>query len=387
MTVYSVWDGWNLYAEFSPGNPNSPTERLVYGSGGDLLLSPLNHQYYHPNAFGSTAYLCDGQGNLLERYKYDMNGVVTVYGPNNNVLPGASVSHLYNEQQWYPELQLYDLRNRYYKPDIGRFLQPDPTGFAGDSANLYRYCGNNPASLSDNSGDGPATVTRQGTNVNINIPINFIAPPGQSLPPDAVGAFKNGIEQLLTGSGPGFGGYNVTTTVELGDFSGYRIEVYAGTTISETVKGGDFWGTSGRWYYDPATAAFVAAHEVLHLLGLPAGDLVDGYSRSNGIMGPPLPGFENSILGGVQGGVAFRPGDIEKIIELNQSVADKIKKFFQKIADQDLTFSWETLQPGSSQTGTTPADGLLSYLQGTYNGYGGGSPLQKEAAERAFSKN
>ena len=152
VTSYSVWDGWNLYAEFSPGNPNIPSERLVYGAGGDLLESPLNHQYYYPNAFGSTAYLCDDQGTMLERYKYDMNGVVTVYGPNNNVLPGASVSHLYNGQQWYPELQLYDLRNRFYKPDMGRFLQPDPTGFSGDAANLYRYCGNNPVNRRDPNG-------------------------------------------------------------------------------------------------------------------------------------------------------------------------------------------------------------------------------------------
>jgi RHS repeat-associated protein len=43
-----------------------------------------------------------------------------------------------------PELGLYDLRNRFYSPDIGRFLQPDPIGFRGDRTNLYRYCRNNP---------------------------------------------------------------------------------------------------------------------------------------------------------------------------------------------------------------------------------------------------
>jgi RHS repeat-associated protein len=59
------------------------------------------------------------------------------------------VRHLFTGQQWYSELGLYDLRNRYYSPDIGRFLQPDPIGFGGDSTNLYRYCGNNPLKGSD----------------------------------------------------------------------------------------------------------------------------------------------------------------------------------------------------------------------------------------------
>ncbi len=41
-----------------------------------------------------------------------------------------------------PELGLYDLRNRFMSPDLGRFLQPDPIGFKGDASNLYRYAGN-----------------------------------------------------------------------------------------------------------------------------------------------------------------------------------------------------------------------------------------------------
>jgi RHS repeat-associated protein len=59
------------------------------------------------------------------------------------------VRHLFTGQQWYSELGLYDLRNRFYSPDIGRFLQPDPIDFDGDATNLYRYCGNNPLNCVD----------------------------------------------------------------------------------------------------------------------------------------------------------------------------------------------------------------------------------------------
>jgi RHS repeat-associated protein len=58
------------------------------------------------------------------------------------------VRHLFTGQQWYSQIGLYDLRNRFYSPDIGRFLQPDPIGFWGGN-NLYRYCRNNPVTKWD----------------------------------------------------------------------------------------------------------------------------------------------------------------------------------------------------------------------------------------------
>ena len=36
-----------------------------------------------------------------------------------------------------------DYRNRVELPTMGVFLQPDPIGFKGDAANIYRFCGNN----------------------------------------------------------------------------------------------------------------------------------------------------------------------------------------------------------------------------------------------------
>ena len=70
-----------------------------------------------------------------------------------------SVRHLFTGQQWYSDIGLYDLRNRFYSSDLGRFLQPDPIGFRGDRSNLYRYCKNNPLTRVDpvglESGDPP----------------------------------------------------------------------------------------------------------------------------------------------------------------------------------------------------------------------------------------
>jgi RHS repeat-associated protein len=144
-TTYSVWDGWNLMGEYAGGT--SPTAGYVYGAG-ELVKEVISGLFYFQDGSGSTSHLTDGGGVLFEWYRYDLQGNPFFYDSNNNQRnPNQSaygVRHLFTGQQWYQQLGLYDLRNRFYSPDTGRFLQPDPISFLGDSANLYRYCRNNP---------------------------------------------------------------------------------------------------------------------------------------------------------------------------------------------------------------------------------------------------
>jgi RHS repeat-associated protein len=57
---------------------------------------------------------------------------------------------------------LYYYRARMYSPELGRFLQPDPIGYA-DGMNVYVYCGNNPINWID-----PWGLYGAGTRVNPN---------------------------------------------------------------------------------------------------------------------------------------------------------------------------------------------------------------------------
>jgi RHS repeat-associated protein len=96
--------------------------------------------------------VADNSGQLKEWYRYDLWGLPVFLSPSNTVLSASnypSVKHLFTGQQWYSDVKLYNLRNRFYSPDMGRFLQPDPIGFEGDATNLYRYCGNNSLNLTD----------------------------------------------------------------------------------------------------------------------------------------------------------------------------------------------------------------------------------------------
>jgi RHS repeat-associated protein len=145
--IYSVWDGWNLIEEIQSG---SVTAAYLSGVGG-LVKNLVSGNYYYQDASGSTSHLASSTGQLLEWYRYDLQGTPVFYNASNTQLSTSnySIRHLFTGQQWHKELGLYDLRNRFYSPDLGRFLQPDPIGHAGDAGNIYRYCGNNPVKWSD----------------------------------------------------------------------------------------------------------------------------------------------------------------------------------------------------------------------------------------------
>ena len=156
VTTWNVWDGWDLLEEYAKDRriqlPPGRTATYVHGTGG-LIAGSRGDQvlYYYQDASGSTSHLADANGTLLEWYRYDLQGTPIFYDPNDNQLSASnySVRHLFTGQQWYGDIGLYDLRNRFYSPDIGRFLQPDPIGFRGDRTNLYRYCRNNPVTRWD----------------------------------------------------------------------------------------------------------------------------------------------------------------------------------------------------------------------------------------------
>ena len=172
VTTYNTWDGWDLVEEYT-NNPLVIQARYLYGPTG-LVKELQNNRYYCQDGSGSTALLTDSTAHLLEWYRYDLQGAPFFYAPNdtqrNPNQSGFGVRHLFTGQQWYQSVGLYDLRNRFYSPDIGRFLQTDPIGFRGGN-NLYRYCGNNPVTRWDPFGlQGLAAPTlSEGWTANVEV--------------------------------------------------------------------------------------------------------------------------------------------------------------------------------------------------------------------------
>ena len=152
----NVWDGWNVIVEY--GLNDVLQGSYLYGAGQDELVrrwwGPNANVWYHQDGRGNTSHVSGDGGAILERYTYDLYGAPTVYDPAGAIRPGGtaySVSHLFTGQRWVPQIgpsSMYDYRNRFMFPEIGRFIQTDAIGFAGGN-HLYRYCRNNPTNWGD----------------------------------------------------------------------------------------------------------------------------------------------------------------------------------------------------------------------------------------------
>jgi len=129
------------------------TNYYVYGAGllyeVDETATSTNTATYHFDLRGSTVALTDGSGNITDQIQYSAYGIVT-YRAGTNDTP-----FLYNGRygvQTDSNGLLY-MRARYYNPYICRFINADPSGFAG-GLNFYAYADGNPISLTDPFGLG-----------------------------------------------------------------------------------------------------------------------------------------------------------------------------------------------------------------------------------------
>jgi RHS repeat-associated protein len=110
----------------------------------------FNSYYFHTDAIGSVTAITDVNGNIIERYTYDMYGMPTFWDASGNVITESSIGNtiLFQGREYSSELNLYYFRSRYYDPIVGRFLSVDPMGYK-DSMNLYQAFNNNPVNFVD----------------------------------------------------------------------------------------------------------------------------------------------------------------------------------------------------------------------------------------------
>ena len=135
---------------------SSTTPIAVYLYAGDEIIENVTSGYfYYQDSLGNTSHVTDAAGNLLERYTYSAFGTPTFLPPNSDIARSTSalgIRHLFQGQLWTQETGLNDYRNRVELPAMGVFLQPDPIGFKGDAANIYRFCNNNAVNRIDPMG-------------------------------------------------------------------------------------------------------------------------------------------------------------------------------------------------------------------------------------------
>lgn len=108
--------------------------------------------YLLEDHLGSTRCLVDAAGQVVARYSY------SPFGAPRRVEGSEETAFLFAGEEWDAEAGLLYLRARYYDPEIGRFLSPDPLdGRPEDpqSFNQYAYAANDPVNRTDPTGLQP----------------------------------------------------------------------------------------------------------------------------------------------------------------------------------------------------------------------------------------
>ncbi len=159
-TTRYLYAGLQRIAEYD-GDGNL-LRRYVYGDGLDAYLFTVD-------AEGNVTYLYADESNSLIMTA-DADGLVTgtqLYDPWGQPIESLNGINIgYTGQFYEPEIGCYYYKARFYSPQLGRFLQPDPIGYSG-GINLYEYCSSNPANLSDPLGLQGVTSVDPGGNVTL----------------------------------------------------------------------------------------------------------------------------------------------------------------------------------------------------------------------------
>lgn len=159
-TTYNyVYNGSQL-VQMTVGND---TLYFTYGAVGPTTVTWNGTTYYYAiNGQGDVIGIFDVNGNCVVTYNWDNAWGYNPEpdGPMADTLgtlnPLRYRSYVYDEETGY-----YYLQSRYYDPEICRFINADNypatgQGFTGN--NMFVYCGNNPVSRKDTSGDLWGTV-------------------------------------------------------------------------------------------------------------------------------------------------------------------------------------------------------------------------------------
>ncbi|MDX2038135.1 MAG: RHS repeat-associated core domain-containing protein [Isosphaeraceae bacterium] len=137
--TWIVYDGVNTYADFD-GSGTLAT-RYLHGPTIDALLARTSSAgdtaWYLTDRLGSVRDLANTSGTVIDHVSYDAFG--NILSESN---PSAGDRFKYTAREFDPTTGLQSNRARYFHSPTGRWTQPDPIGFAGGDANLYRYVGN-----------------------------------------------------------------------------------------------------------------------------------------------------------------------------------------------------------------------------------------------------
>lgn len=148
---YWVYEDDDLLGEFDATASNQRVAEYLYSPGVDvpygIIVGPTSPTgiWYSQQDEGGNVIGQQANSTSVMTATYDPWGVTRIAGSTNNRL-------LWKSRMWEGGIVgLYYVRNRWYDPDIGRFMSEDPAG-AVDGPNMYVFGKNDPVNGWDPSG-------------------------------------------------------------------------------------------------------------------------------------------------------------------------------------------------------------------------------------------
>ena len=141
QTTRSFHDGWSVL--FETNGAGTLSKSYVLGPRIDEILQSTGQNFLY-DGLGSVTGLSNASGAKTATYGYDAFGTLRF---SSGTASNAN-NYLYTGRELDRESNLYNYRNRYYNPQVGRFLTKDPIGLRG-GVNYYQYVRNNPTDYID----------------------------------------------------------------------------------------------------------------------------------------------------------------------------------------------------------------------------------------------
>ena len=196
-------------------------------SGRPLVITYKNRSYFYLlNAQGDVMGISGVYGDLKVAYTYDAWGnVLSVTGPLADTL-GYWNPCRYRGYVYDRETGFYYCNSRYYNPEIGRWISPEPNVYYGEfdeaagllGYNVYAYCANNPINYFDPTGEFIIST------LLICVAVGVVA-----------GGTIGGIAGNAYANSKGYTGWNKTksilTGVGIGGFAGGALGYFGAPTV------------------------------------------------------------------------------------------------------------------------------------------------------------
>ena len=140
---------------------NGQTLWFTYDSNANLfsMVTGGKHYFYQRNLQNDIIALVDEAGDTVVNYTYDSWGkVLSITGSRKDTI-GQLNPFRYRGYYYDKETGMYYLKNRYYDPELRRFISSDAVTTLAASTetlhnrNLYTYCNQNPLTRSDSNGN------------------------------------------------------------------------------------------------------------------------------------------------------------------------------------------------------------------------------------------